>query len=485
MRITLAIFFIILAANALASTQVYSGWVAEREVFTAGQLNLTVLSTGDYENVVLKSPTGTVSLRYNSTCEYIGKYELCFIDYRFKTLGGKTRISGSDPEEYNIVVNELYSDASLSLTRTPAKTELLTGEKTKVDVTIKNEGNRIATDILYRETFPEYTTPSSDTGLVSSKAVGWEGALNINGEKRITYEVRFEKNGTYTIPAELGYFDGYQKKFLTQNLAFSVKNEYDARLETKTRAEPMEPAEVIFTISGTPKDIVELTLILPFTFTVLNTTFKKEVYDIFWIGNITGEKNLSLVFQPRKDGNNTIRLKLCYYRTDICTEYSADANITHARPDYDYFLEGKNAKEFKLFIKNRNRYAVMENLAIELRSDIYRKSIRLERLGPGESSFLILDKIDVDERYLQPFTIETAYKIADEEYKSRFGGNFSGERKTETIETAAPVNSSEAPLPPEAEKAQQAAAQPPQKDGAVKKEGIVKRFFSWLGSIFG
>ncbi len=95
----------------------------------------------------------------------------------------------------------------LSVNRRPSKTSITEGEKLDVKIELKNEGKEVAKFVSFSDSFPEGFKIISGDNF-------WTGDLKPGESKLLTYTLKADKAGKYTIPhAIVKYEDTRLKKY--------------------------------------------------------------------------------------------------------------------------------------------------------------------------------------------------------------------------------------------------------------------------------
>ncbi len=504
--IILALALTILTTSVLAES-VFSGYVKEFEEFTADGIIFKVIPTGEDTSAALKSSLGTTVVYLdNESCQFMSKYELCFTDYKF-ALGNKTRMNGKDPEQYLFEVNKLFEDAKITVTRTADKTVLFVDEHAKVTTKIKNIGGAVATEMKFFETFPTQAYVTSQYP-VTYRRLEWSGALAQGKDIKFSYDVYFNGNGTHTIPLSLSYFDGLATKKISEELKFTVSNEYDVLISSKNPVEPYEQVNITVQLSGNPKGLLHVEFVLPQDLVLLNTTFERHFGVNSWEGNVSGSvKNFTTSVYTEKSGEKEVYLDAIYVGSLEHSIFPLKINFTHKKPELDYVM--KNGK-ISIFVKNDNNHTLIKDMELII-SGAYTKKARINEIKPRQEIFVLSEQIDPADA-LKDVNMYATYYIGEDKYKvSNHEGidepvasaeisnatNNASEQPAVTQPTNQadnPANqtindvdnTSAEPTINQEINPEQAVAQEPIKEEAKKDtRGTIQKFFDWLGSLFG
>lgn len=487
---------------------VFSGYVKEFEEFTADGITFKVIPTGEDTSAALRSSLGTIVVYLdNESCQFQSKYELCFTDYKF-ALGNKTRMNGKDPEQYLLNVNKLFEDAKITITRTADKTILFVDEHAKVTTKIKNIGGIVATSIKYSETFPSQAYVTSREP-VTYRRLEWEGALAQGKEIEFTYDVYFNGNGTHNIPLSASYFDGVETKKISEDLKFTVSNEYDVLISSKNPVELYEQTNITVQLSGNPKGLLHVEFVLPQDLAFINTTFERHFGVNSWEGNVSSSPNFTTSVYTEKGGEREVYIDAIYVGSLEHSIFPLKINFTHKKPLLSYVI--KNGK-ISIFAKNENNYSIIKDMDLTI-SGAYFKKVRISEIKPRQEVFVLSESISPDDA-LKEVNLYATYYVGEDKYKT---GNLESldEQTTESIsenETGQdisanntanqtipsqiqaqnnPVNPAENnPAMQESINEEANDAQTPKEPADVVEEakkddrGTIEKFFDWLGSLF-
>lgn len=114
---------------------------------------------------------------------------------------------------YVKIYRVLPDTANIELTRTIENADLLIGEETEIDVTLKNTGDEKATNIIYSDPFPQEFEITEVSGALieysgSKSTIKWTGSLYQDNEKKISYKIKALNKAVFESNASLSYNNG-------------------------------------------------------------------------------------------------------------------------------------------------------------------------------------------------------------------------------------------------------------------------------------
>ncbi|MFH1649556.1 MAG: hypothetical protein ABIA93_03335 [Candidatus Woesearchaeota archaeon] len=198
-----------------------------------------------------------------------------YFRYCFDGVDCKTRIKYEGGEQYPAVKISVWKlEPELKITRTFSTTSPEFGQDVDVSVTVKNDGNEEATNIMYVDLYPKtFKLLRSDALLADGNKVVWNGWVRPGEEKTFYYIIKPIAYTEFTTKANITFRYGDKKASLQSSAStIKVQTPYEIKLNTPTTMGVNELSTVVLTITNNQErdtisvDNLRITLPPEFTF---------------------------------------------------------------------------------------------------------------------------------------------------------------------------------------------------------------------------
>jgi len=407
------------------SDDVYSG----QTVNISGETFTFSLSTSN-DRLSVKLPSGLGIILKNKSCEIRDNYDICFTGTEFwyhnYTL---------DWDFYKASVKIYVVLSEIELTKTVDKTNPLIGEETKIDLTIKNTGDREATNIIFSDNIPSSFAITDISGCsIEDNNIKWYGSLDKNLEKKCSYKIKALSKTTFNSKASLKYNDGVKLVQLYSDTQTITVPDYQLNISIELDKNNTEIGQninldITLTNVNNEKDIsVELfSITIPYGLKVttvpryLNQDFNKY----FWKGTLSKEESTSFNFKLKGEfvNNYTLRPKASFIINSLRKEIEKPTYINVYTPSLsiDYrinkaVLRSSEKANIVIEIKNPSTIHSFKDIELVIESElpgIEKITKKLDRLKPLESkkvSDLSFTAPDVEARKEYTINISLNYE---------------------------------------------------------------------------
>ena len=218
-----------------SAATLFDDWVEDQQTIEVGGHTFFVQYIESRAKAILKMDNigGMLDI---GECESRENLEYCFEDVEFPSI--KILIRSMEPD---ISISRAFSTASPRL-----------GEEITVSVVLKNNGNKLATNIKYTDIFPK------EFLVIASS--GWEGKLSAGEEIAFSYRLKPLETVAFNSTAKISYyFDGQTKTKESSAQLITIKPPYE--LTSAISSESAEKNEVItfnLTIENPSEDVLEI-----------------------------------------------------------------------------------------------------------------------------------------------------------------------------------------------------------------------------------
>ncbi len=387
---------VILAVNAVAELEleeVYNDEVKDQDEFEVEGKTYTVLPL-DTERAKIKFPDTSSQIMSPGDCETVLGYHLCVIN-----------ISEGPDEEFDIA-NQRYPlytkitvsklDAALEFTRDFENTTLVTGESTKVDIAVTNNGNAPITGIIFNDSYPQNFLITECAGCTTSgNLVTWQGNLGVDKTYHFSYTLKAIAEGDFDSTAYVTFNNEVvssdtetieaQKTLVLINSSFPEKLELGKKAITNTQ----------LLLNGTEHPITNLKYRVFFPDGIKKARRAGDIssFGDHWLhtqsSGIQGA-NLSFEIEAQKLGNFTIREELEYtinnalFKTENTYTIQISTQKLKVGLDHEESYTAGDDVTIPLSLKNLNPAVTFRNININIESDLpeINSQSLTEEIGP-------------------------------------------------------------------------------------------------------
>ncbi|MEA2037481.1 MAG: hypothetical protein U9O94_08275 [Nanoarchaeota archaeon] len=206
--------------------------VKDGETFKVGDHNFQLQYMESNQDVIFRMD-GTGGIMSAGECETRNDIKYCYDGASYPDI--YVKIESLEPD---LRIERSFSTDSPSL-----------GEEIIVKVTLKNEGDKTAQNIVYTDSYPADLRVFYD-----GNSMVWKGSLNVADEESFSYKIRAEEIISYDSVAKLSYqFDGKKKTKSSSSVRIEVQTPYG--INDKISTEAADKKEVVtYDISIKNKD---------------------------------------------------------------------------------------------------------------------------------------------------------------------------------------------------------------------------------------
>ncbi len=204
------------------ASSLFEDWVEDGQTFQAGDHSFYVKYIEAKQKVTFKMD-GTGGMLLAGECETREDITYCFQEVNYPKI--KVKISSEEPD---ISIERSFSTTAPNL-----------DERITVSVTLKNNGNKGATNVKYTDPYPIGLKVFSD-----KNAGEWQGSLNSGVEEKFTYAVKAEEIVSFDSTATLSYkFGDNEKTKKSTAVTINVQKPFD--INDKLSTEKAEKNEIV------------------------------------------------------------------------------------------------------------------------------------------------------------------------------------------------------------------------------------------------
>lgn len=419
-KLILLILFLNLLPAVTAST-LLDDWVDDYETFKAGDHYFYVEYIESTQSLVFKMDNmgGIMSM---GECETKENIKYCYEDVNYPQI--KVKITSLEPD---ITIERTFSTTSPNL-----------NEEITVTVTLKNEGDKRASNIKYKDTYPTAIKVSSGGNTKT-----WEGYLNIGEEETFKYTLKAEEIISFDSTATLSYkFNGNEKTKKSSTETIDVQKLYS--ITQKISTEAADKNEIItYNLTITNKDeskrltIENLEITLPSKIDLVKapSELKKQDNKLTFKGEIEKKqsKTLTIKIKSSRAGKFTIntiaelRIASTNYKEEL--EKTFNVGLSYILPILNVTDKVKSSSSYAIYIAVKN-YGKDEikNVSIKVESDLFNDIEEKKNIAAG-TTIKILDK-----------TLTAPYTEKDEKHNIKIYGSYlSSSGRTYQFEKSAPL----------------------------------------------
>lgn len=524
--LVLAFLFLVLLRGSSAAT--YDKWVLPYENTSMGSYTIYPTITADWEMTSIKISGGADDMVVLSEgeCESTLSYSICFLDTRFNISKGWGRF---DPvkdrmiPELHITLEEKIPQ--LGFTQKIGKTQLLVEEEARVDVTISASADKGIQNVSYRQRIPD-TITITDLGdmRLENGVLVWEW-LNLQGEKSLSYKLKFNQQANATLEANLSgvYPTG---AILSKSSKLVLKTIPDPNPITQkvslSTQKPLLGETVTYTLTvANAEDKVNkvgnLVIYIPSYVSVIkkDSRLRQIGSRLLWEGDVSanGEQKFEILLRPERSGSHNLTSKLSntFYSSLQSKNLNSSSSLTskldvslkQLSPKISFLFDKKqvNASEqsnIRVYVSNPDPEAAFFDINSTMETSLFgAQAVFVERLSPGDEKQPYYIPFHAPSLNKDTNLIVNFYGTYRTEYYEIFRFNIS---KTLLIKkdpnyiniTEARLNSTEADEEANANNSAQnnsttsaGEVKPPQEIAKTEKENFVTRVINWFKRLFG
>lgn len=420
------ILFFTLLPIATASI-IFEDWVNDRETFKAGDHYFYVQYIESNQNLIFKmDDMGGIMLM--GECETRKNIRYCYEDVDYPKI--KVKIEYLEPD---VSIERSFSTLSPYL-----------NEEITVTVTLKNEGDKAATNVKYTDEYP--------TGLRILSGPNpkvWEGNLNTGEEETFKYTIKAEDIVSFDSTATLSYkFEGKEKIKKSSTETIDVQKPFSIDDEISTEAaDKDEIIDYNLTITNNHESnrltIENLQIILPTKIDLVKVPgeLKKEDNKLTFKGEIEKKQNKNFIIKIKspkagKFAINTVAdLKISNKNFKEKLERTFNVGLSYILPILNVTDKVKSNSPYPVYIAVKN-YGKDEikNVSIKVESDLTGNIEEKKNIAAG-TTYVIFKKTST-----APYSEEDQkhnIKVYGS-YRSSSGRVYQFEKSAQLTITAAP-----------------------------------------------
>ncbi|MBI4148886.1 hypothetical protein HY491_00405 [Candidatus Woesearchaeota archaeon] len=450
--IAIIIAFIFILPVALANTLIHDAWHPASDRFSIGSTEYTTALIS--QNTQLQVNFGSQYIIIsNGTCQESDSLKFCFpsvaVDYHNITL---------DKDIYKAKLTITEITAELTIGRTIEKTTLLMGEESDVEVSIKNTGERPATEVYYEDVFfPSVDIKFVDGCLLSGTTIFWKGTLFPGKSQRCTFTIAAKTTTSFPSQGILTYFDGFRSQNTSSSVVQIAVPDHALRITpTASQADIGQPFNLTIALKNIneeyPITISSLTLEIPPLLRLVSkpVTILRADKTLRWQGSLDPKKEyaFTIVLEGERNGTFLMQQDAYYLINNIPQRLQAGIPIAIAVPELQLEAELPDTIEpgaaipVQITLANPGTHEYTD--IIVRVNGLLNAFHSAERIAPGSRAAIISATIAA------PLEQGTAILNISAVYKTPFKQQLSTAlRKTVlVISPEAPQQESPAPLPP-------------------------------------
>ena len=206
--------FVIIIPNISASDKLYDSYVFSGQSITIDNNVYMIYLNENYNSLLISTNNNFFTVGYGS-CETYGNLNFCFNETKYDI----------DKRDYKAKVIVYRYAPTISISRTISKTKLYVGDSSEINVLIKNNGPKIASNVSYIDEMPSDIVIEECSGCdIVNNSVVWNGNLATGKDVDFSYKIKPLKKMSRYLKARLDYFDGYSmKEKYSSSLKIDVK----------------------------------------------------------------------------------------------------------------------------------------------------------------------------------------------------------------------------------------------------------------------
>jgi len=405
------LIFLLLLPFAFAQVDLHDDWVEEGDDFKLGDFKLTPVWTGHSAFITIDDMSVDVPV---GECRKKRPFDICLDDTRI-TLDGEVvpdSINNDDTKtEMKLVVTGLL--AELDLERTMSKNVLLINEEIDVTVSMHNNDQAIAEEVVYEEKYPSSVRIKDMEGCtLQDNDITWTGLIRQNNFITCKYTIEALTDKVFTTKAELEYFNGMEEEKTTDTeritiLDYVLVSEMDTGSSKLTAGDLIELEIQLINEYDQILDVDNLQFNIPKAFKIIDRGVLDDKNR--WKGTIDNGLNFSMVLQVIHTGSHEFNYTAKYSVIGV-TQTVHDSKKFSIKPDVSVEIESDLPA---------TRSGTPVNLAIEIFNPGPKQHYNIiatviSNLPGFENVKLRRDGLGA----------KNSYKVLDTQYETEYAGNY-------------------------------------------------------------
>ena len=427
MKKSILIFIFIFLIPFTLASEIFDDWVDSGETFKAGghTFSAQYYESNQKLNFRVDGFGGLMNL---GECETKDNIKYCFEDV--------------DSSRVRVSIESLEPDISIERSFSTKSPGL--NEEIIVSVTLKNSGEKSATDVHYLDQYPLGLKVYS-----SSNSGEWQGRISANEEESFKYTIKAQEITSFDSRATLTYsFDGNQKTKNSDTTTIEVEKPFT--LEHHISTEAGERNEILIynlTITNNDEssrlDINSLIINLPSKITLISksSTLKEKDNALTFTGTLDKKqsKSFNIKVKSSRSGKFTIKttsdLEISgkTFKEDIEKEFSIGLSDIQPILEMDEEVKSNSPYNLNIAIKNYGKEDIIDvNIALE--TDLFGDITDKKVVSAGNTINILKN------------TLTSPYTEEDKTYDVKISGSYiSSTGRTYTFEKSAQLKVLAAP----------------------------------------
>ncbi len=402
-----------------ASSVLFDDWVDDSSTFKVGGHYFYVQYLASTQKLTFKMDN-MGGLMLIGECETREEIKYCFEEVNYPQI--RVSIESLEPD---IIIEREFSTTSPKI-----------NEQIKVTVTLRNDGDKTATNVRYTDPYPLALK------VFSSKNAGeWQGSLNIGEEEKFTYTIKAEDIISYDSIATLTYESGGKEKTKKSSTA-AINVQKPFSIEHKLSTEAADKNEVvIYNLTITNNDesakltIENLEIGIPTKITLISapSELKKEDNKLLFSGAIEHNEKKAFTISIKSASVGTFKisasadLQISGQSFSENYEKSFTVGLSDILPILNVTEEVKSNVQYNVYaaVKNYGKEQI-KNVNMKLESDLF-SGVETKRDISSGSAYDLFKK-----------TLTAPYTDEDKKYNIKISGSYtSNSGKSYTFEKSA------------------------------------------------
>jgi len=435
--------FSVTVAYAEYSEDVYSGVLRSGDNFTLDGHRFQIDINYNLNKISVEAEGLGGIVVSNDSCSDVGNYSICLNNIEFGYYNTTTHL---DYYKATIDIHEYL--ALISATKEISKTSLLIGETSRVIVTILNSGSVTANNLVYDDSFANFSLSDVTGCSYNSNRIRWEGSLQSDKSITCSYTITATQATTLQSYGTITYYNGKDSKSLQTPAAVITVSDYPLAIVkniSKNNINLNENATINITLINShvsyPMDVNKFTIDVPFGLKILGKSTELKLLNnkYTWTGTLQPEESVTffLILQGELqdtyllEQNSDYRINNFEYQQESQTPL----NVTITQPKIifqkkDIMYSGEDV-HIKVYITNSGSDYIFKELQVdfstnlpgiqglkkifsELKKDSYETIFETDFSAPqvrNETSFYLKIKANYESIYNQYLQLENESSI--------------------------------------------------------------------------